>query len=296
MTHRAANSTPVPPVIFLHIPKAAGTTLARIMGRQYPGRALYAVDGSRVSESIAEFKALPPEQRASVKAMIGHMPFGLHRHLPGSPVYITVLRDPVKRIVSHYRYARRTPEHYLHDTVCSENMSLEAYVASGISVELNNGQTRLLSGVRGADPSTVNDPADLIPFGQCSPELLERAKANLEEHFPVVGLTERFDETLILLKRVLGWQMPLYTSRNVAGGREQRAPLSQETVAAMRQYNQLDIELYAYAARRFARAVHAAGPGFERELVSFKRLNRAFQVVTSPLIRLRHLLRPAQSS
>lgn len=44
-------------------------------------------------------------------------------------------------------------------------------------------------------------------YGQCSPEMLESAKKNLQD-FAAVGLTERYNETLILLKRAFNWHNP----------------------------------------------------------------------------------------
>ena len=48
------------------------------------------------------------------------------------------------------------------------------------------------------------------------PEMLERAKRNLEEHFAWVGITERFDESLVLLGGHSAGRDVRYVSRNVA--------------------------------------------------------------------------------
>ena len=46
--------------------------------------------------------------------------------------------------------------------------------------------------------------------------MLETAKRNLEAHFAWVGITERFDESLVLLGRTFGWRDVRYVSANVS--------------------------------------------------------------------------------
>ena len=100
-------------LIFLHIPKAAGTTLNRIFRRRYRKSDIYMFDGSY--EKLDTFKKLPPERRRQIRLLCGHMPFGMHKYLLRLADYITILRDPVDRIVSHYFYVRRKTTHYLHE-------------------------------------------------------------------------------------------------------------------------------------------------------------------------------------
>src|SRR5690606_18742995 len=125
----------------------------------------------------------------------GHMPFGVHEYLPNESTYITMLRDPVERVISHYDYVLRRTTHHLRARIIESNMDLEAYVTSGITHEMDNGQVRLLSG---------HD--DDLPFGACSELHLQQALRNLREHFSVVGLAERFDHSILLMQHALGWR------------------------------------------------------------------------------------------
>ena len=136
-------------------------------------------------------------QRNSIRMLRGYVFFGIHESLHRPATYVTIIRDPIDRIISHYYYVRHTSNHRFHSTVTSQSMSLKDYVSSGLAKELDNGQVRLLAG-RKAD--------ECFAIGQCSKDLLEMAKKNLQEHFIVVGLTERFDETLILWKRSFGME------------------------------------------------------------------------------------------
>ncbi|WP_199245677.1 sulfotransferase family 2 domain-containing protein [[Phormidium] sp. ETS-05] len=192
------------PLIFVHIPKAAGTTLHQIIERQYPKHLTFTLDGTNPEAAIEEFKQLPEAQRMKIKVLKGHMPFGLHEFLSGPCTYITMLRDPVERVISHYYYVLRQPNHYLHQKITSQNMTLLDYVNSGISTELNNGQAILLSGIDKRSGNLLDR----------SDEILEKSLQNLEQ-MAVVGLLEKFDESLILLQKTFGWNNIFYVKEKV---------------------------------------------------------------------------------
>ena len=172
MTHQAA--------IFVHIPKTAGTTLARIIDRHYPTETRLLLE--RHHEGIAEFRALPEAHRAELRLVRGHIPYGLHADLPQPTTYFTMLREPIDRIVSYYYFVQREQRHYLYDYANTPGMTLKRYVEDRVSLQMDNMQTRLLSGV-------WTEPG----YGECDETTLLQAKRNLEQHFCVVGLTERFD-------------------------------------------------------------------------------------------------------
>jgi hypothetical protein len=254
-------------VIFLHIGKTAGTTIRQILRKQYPSdetllirnrplRAERPGDRPTRELTINYFASLPEAQRSRPSLILGHTIFGLHRYVPRPATYFTLLRDPVGLTISQYNYVARNANHPLHDAASFR--SLEAYVTSGVTLEADNSQTRAIAG----DTTT--------PFGGCSEEMLALARANIEEHFAVVGLVERFDESLVLLQRAFGWERPYYVQANVTVKKE---PVTDRTRALIREQNRFDIDLYAWAAERFRRIIEET-PGFAEDLARFQRSNR----------------------
>lgn len=270
MINLDANDSKQKSLIFLHIPKAAGSTLHRIIARQYASDSICSIDGLRVHESIAEFKQLPEAKRSEIKVLKGHMRFGLHEYLPQPSTYITILRDPVERIISHYYYVRRSPEHYLYEQVTSRNMSLKDYICSGITKELNNSQTRLLC-----------TKTALETYEQGSTKILESAKKNLQEEFAVVGLAERFDETLILLKQNFKWNLPFYIKANTTKDRPLKNDISQETLKMIEKYNELDVELFEFVSKKFQEVINQSGLLFEMELKQLQLVNTGYSTIHS---------------
>jgi hypothetical protein len=251
-----------PAVIFLHIPKTAGTTLHRIIERQYRQREIFTIGGIS-HESIEQFRSMSEERRAKYRMIKGHLGFGFHEFVPGPSAYFTILRNPIERVISFFYWVRRTPHHYLYDFMISKDIGLKEYLESGANVMLDNAQVRMVSGV------WYN-----IGFGECTEETLEIAKRNLREECAVVGLTERFDETLILLKRAFGWRNLHYARQNVTASRPRKDQLAPETLDAVVKVNRLDLALYQYATALFEEEIEAQGPAFAEELKAFQAANR----------------------
>jgi len=131
---------------------------------------------------------------------------------------------------------------------------------------VSNVQTRFISG-------------DILNVA--GPETLEAAKRNLQADFAVVGLTERFDETVILLKRALGWRRPFHIRMNVTPRRRRVDKLRPEIIEIIRSKNALDLELYNFAVSLFEQRLQQEGHDFFAEVAAFKKWNK----VVSPGVR-----------
>jgi hypothetical protein len=115
-----------------------------------------------------------------------------------------------------------------------------------------NSQTRQLSGRQ---------------FGNLDEAALEEAMRNVGG-FLVVGLTERFEETFVLLRRAIRLRMPFYATRNVSPSHE----VSERALGLIRERNQLDLALYEYARDLFAQQVARQNRSFGAEVSIFKAL------------------------
>jgi hypothetical protein len=250
-------------ILFMHLHKTGGTTLSKVIDAMYPPHQVFSIQGRRFRESIEEFKSFSPSRRAGFKVVKGHMFFGLHRFIPRPSFYITLLRDPLERIHSLYYWALDRPNVPYHKRVAGRGMTLEQFLESGLAPAADNGMVRFLSGC----------DVDTVPYGKCTDDLLDIAKQNLAEWFPVFGLTEFFDETLIFLKRTLGWEkMPPYLRKNVTDGKPQRNDHGMRS-RAVTECTRLDLPLYEYARERFQSLIATQGGGFLEEVLRFRELN-----------------------
>jgi hypothetical protein len=273
-------------LLFLHIPKTAGTSLTELIYDEYRKRRggsgeyvnrarldlAHGVLYLKENHSAGFFRAgrvpapRPSDvrvlQRPDVDIVVGHFTFGLHRYIERPTSYITMLRDPVERVTSLYRHLLAYPDHYdVNAHVTRKRFGLTEFVTHLRLREADNDQVRRLSGMD-------------APFGQCSREMLERAKQNLTRAFLVVGITERFDESLALLHEHLGWRQERYQRRLVNRDHHGRGGLTEDELAVVSRQNALDLELYEYASEHFTDAFDAAGPTVRARAQRLARVNR----------------------
>jgi Galactose-3-O-sulfotransferase len=229
----------VGPVVFVHIPKTAGTTVSTALELLHGER--YRAGGNFFSDPIG-CRQIARSLREDTNADVvrGHIPFALRPLFPSTARFVTFLRDPVERTVSHYHYHRLSAgwiKRY------GDNMTLDEFLA--ITGHLtDNLQTRMLSGFE------VDAPA--------SEDMLAQAKQNLKK-FDVVGIVEEFDKSVALLHLTYGWRLLLVPNVRVNASRPPVSALSAEERNAVRRKNELDEELYAEGRRLFDCAVGQLG-------------------------------------
>ena len=234
-------------LIFLHIPKTAGTTLNRIIEWQYNPLSIFTIDPYGIRATAERFKTLSEARRRRLKVVRGHLFYGIHEFLLQGASYITMLREPVARLVSTYRFILRRPLHPLHRRFKVERLGVEDLIR--LTPNRQNLQCRFIAGVgRIEDVDVLTKPAEATPRGICDERLLEIAKENLMRSFRVVGLTERFEESLLLMTTALGWKISFYENRKVS---KIRSPVEPRLVELIREHNRLDIELYNFATKLF---------------------------------------------
>lgn len=257
-------------VLFVHVPKTAGSTLNWILRWQYrrDERCVLRRIFTRLDLPLEEYANLLPERREKLRIISAHMAFGLHDHIPGATTYVSILREPAARVVSAYYHMRRQRSHPLHEQATA--LDLPQFLASGVYLDGDNGQVRRLSGV-----------GDAVGFGECGQDALELALRNVHDHFAFVGLTERFDESLLILREKLGWTLPFYLRQNTGRNRPHDAALPAQVRRAVERHNELDSALYAHVQALVAQEVAHRGPAFSRLVRRFRFLNSTYFPVYS---------------
>lgn len=249
-----------PPLIgFVHIPKTAGGTLTSMFARAWQRGALHKAGNfmrgpeKTVNKVTKRPGAWENWNRRGGRLSVGHVPYRLFApNLPANCMYITFLRDPVDRVLSHYyRHIHSRTAGTDRNLWRAANQrkasasSLDEAVAVLRLPEVNNLATRFL----------CDDPE----AEELGAEALEQAKANLRR-FAFVGIQERFDESVALLQLTLGLDVvPYGESRHVSVDRPAVEEISDEQRRMVEAHNELDAELYEYGRGQFETALAAAG-------------------------------------
>ena len=225
-------------VIFLHVPKTAGTTLNRLIEWEYPVLQMYSVDPVLFKWSSNHLHNLSPKRLRTIRMFKGHMLFGLHKILPQPATYITVLRDPIDRVLSAFYFMRSYKLHPLYWKLRRENWTLEDFVNRS---PRTNVQCKIIAGAEYEAP--------------CTAEICARAMENINRHFTVAGLSERFEESLALMKLRYGWKLESYSSFNITRARPKKRDLPPSTLELIKEKNSYDVALYDFVTQRFETAV-----------------------------------------
>jgi hypothetical protein len=227
---------------------------------------IFTIEGSGTVDSLALFIEKTPAEQQAFQLISGHMPFGLHHDLAGRARYITMLREPLDRLVSLYYFIQQSPGHYLYERVTGQSLSLPDLVQSGLSSEFSNAQTRLLAGMH------INDP---LP---CNTGHLHQALEHLRTCFVFTGIQSRFDESLLLMWRTLQWDgRPWYIRQNVNVRRPAQCRLTPEEEDIIWNHNALDRELYEQVRTELQRQIMAGGTVLQNRVRRFRLWNRLLQ-------------------
>lgn len=216
-----------PLIIFMHIPKTGGLTLRKIIDQQYMKNEIY-----HISRGVDVNKLKERLNNGKIKAVYGHNRFGIHKYFSNRLfTYITLLRDPVERVISTYYYILERPQNRLHHL--AKEVTFKQFVEESYSefhIPVNNHQTRFLSGQKQPD--------------------LEMALKNMQQHFQVVGITEQYNESLFLMKKHFGWKNIYYEKINQTSSRPKAADLPESLIQLIESKNELDLALYNAAKKR----------------------------------------------
>lgn len=167
-----------PKLVFLHLPKCGGTTLAQLLAHHF------------LSEEICplrqnELGRWPIGLLASYRFFHGHFDMPSVRLLPGEKRIVTMLREPRTRLHSMYYFLKAHRDEMNADGLAglAHSLALKDFLlheAAQRHMWINNTMVRALAS------TSVDDDPDAA---------LKEAKCALSD-CAAIGLMERFDESL----------------------------------------------------------------------------------------------------
>ncbi|HEU4354061.1 MAG TPA: hypothetical protein VFT27_00590 [Actinomycetota bacterium] len=219
-------------LVFVHINKTAGTTLRQILRSSYGGRHADVEpwhgpweDPPFSTPDLRRVRRLYPR----LASVAGHRVTGYTElEEPGTQMrYVTFLREPISMCASRFQYQLdyRKKERVFEDWIRND--------------WVRDAQTQRIGGTTSA--------ADAI--------------ATIEKREMFVGLTERFDESMVLLRALRAPDLDIrYERANVAkSSRIAKELLSDPVTRRMiEEANQADLELYEHVVRELY-------PSFQRD-------------------------------
>lgn len=215
------------PLIFIHVPKSAGSAVRRVVEQWFPDRLRfhYYQEGPGKMPVLLdlrseEFLARPP-------VIYGHFnkfrKFGIEDYYPTITQFVTILRDPFETVVSHYFFARSQAENW-KDKSRIPTDALERHLKQ-------------------AKPNILNHfPREMN---------LTNFKDILEEMFIEIGITEKLSASLERIAQKLGktFDPGLLDTVNAT---ERDQPVPESYRAQFAEAHPLEFAVYEFVKSRFA--------------------------------------------
>jgi hypothetical protein len=247
-------------IYFLHIPKTGGGSLKRIVARQFTAEQIAPM---LLMQHLAE-GVTGGHDLGKYGLIHGHFGHTLLSYLPARPRVITMLREPVARTVSRFRWAGAQGERGPTGNVLTPGTTIEQYIEPEWAGRLlTDFQTRNLALDFDLNRSYQDRGGNKILLSQSQllthtttdlsdDELLARAKQRLAS-FEFVGVTERFTESVQLMCHTFGWPEPSKQphAHKTANSGLTSESLSADTQAKIEDLTRLDAELYRFACDLF---------------------------------------------
>jgi len=232
---------------FLHIQKTGGISLLQFLGKRFAEwRTLWVF-------SPRELERYHAAELAHFDFVCGHYSYCNVFPLRDRRSLCTFLRDPVDRVLSCYWYFR-TYRGAIRDIIAAgvaaaRDKNLLDFLADDhpeVRYHVANHQTHVLAD----DWTRPGQPAGA--------HALEAATRHLDE-FACVGLTERMEESVDLLCRVLGWSRTESLARlNQTPFRQSADEIRPTERDRILELNALDVALYERARQRLERDLASA--------------------------------------
>lgn len=266
------NCPPEQHVLFLKTHKAGSSTLANIFFRYGDSRNLSFVLGSdtligwptrfRIGQALA-FDGTRPNflcshTRFNKKAMNHLFPRDASK-------YVTIVRNPVKQFESAFNYMEIGRKFGFGG---NSTESLKAFLRNGISF------SDIRKSTLARNPQMFDLGLD-FKFYQDAKAIKEYIEF-LEKEFDLVLIADYFDESVVLMKRLLCWELEeiLFVKTNERLDKDKASELSDDTIENIKRWNKADMLLYEHFNQTLWWRIEKEGKGFHDDLANFRRMKQ----------------------
>lgn len=257
-----------PKILFMHIPKTAGTSIRNMIEKNFSkDERLYIYEESRWKTPY-DIKKMDHDTKKNIKIVYGHFLFGIHKYFDEPTKYMTIIREPVDRILSAYYHFKTIPAHKkimlkIFNWGANLPISLPKLLQQRHSKQLKNhyfvvnNKLSVVEFVKcgrfGVDNTMVRRISNIpVGYGKITQEIYETAIYNIENYFVDVLLMEDMKQSVARLASIIGSTDLSMRMDNVNKKRE-RTGLDGNTLSFLKETNKYDLMLYDYCYHRFKR-------------------------------------------
>ena len=251
-------------LVFMHIPKTAGTTLGNILRQAF--------DGNEIFPRYNDVLKYPVGNLSKYRLFIGHIDLFQANHIPGPKFVFSFIREPKRRIISQYNFHRMVAQSaQLRENqpmVEKAKMPLEAYLADPYvrqHVSVSNLQARYLFCLTEAIRTRFDIRSSINKdswFGLSRTDVVEIVKDNLEVLTLWVLLNFSKSSMRSLLNELDIAAPPEYRSFKVTSGSGSVKfdDINSSTSSLLDGLVDIDVEVYEFAKTLFETRYRITSP------------------------------------
>lgn len=251
-------------IAFLKVHKAGSTTMQNLLfrfGVRHDLKILLPKSGNYLYRAAEQVPLKPHEHYDIFACHTIYSKTLFNNLLPGDSVTLGIVREPVRRMISSayyyrdvygFKYLKKIPKvNYIHNLVNFPEIydkGLFSYTRNAMGWDFG-----FPNNIKATDKDRIRHYLD-----------------ELNSQFSLVMVMERFDESLVLMKRILNWSLLdiLYIKTNT---HEHRSVLLNNTEqTSFRKSSFLDFEIYEYFSHILDLKLQEEDDSFKAELVFYK--------------------------
>jgi len=269
-------------VAFLKVHKAASSTAQNIFMRfGWRRNSTFVLSPAKnpsgyaniisLRESLTENNILPPPDGKHYDILCNHVFYtkkAFSHFMPNDTAFIAIIREPFELYKSILNYFR---PRYIFNKIDGEFPASQflrdpkKYEPPG---RLSGSWTNSRMAIEFGFPESV--------FREYNQTAVDAYLAKLDKEFRVVILAEYFEDSVVLLRRLLHWQTQdiLFLKQNVARNKDETKLSKAFDRDFYKQYAKVDYALYTFFYRRLREQIRAEGSDYDDELLAYKELRK----------------------
>ncbi|MEM5882524.1 MAG: sulfotransferase family 2 domain-containing protein [Candidatus Aenigmatarchaeota archaeon] len=211
---------------FVHIPKCGGTTITKLFV-DYFGEEYTLYEGQKNYHQI--LKSGDKNILKKYKFVSGHFCYGIHNLFEQKPIYISIVREPISRVLSAIKFIKSAPEHYLYPVL--KDLSVDSCLKELIrfnETRLYTHQCVMIAGKHGN---------------------FDEVKQIINDNYFVVAPFDRINDLITILE-VFIFKSPV--KRLHLNKSEGEYQFSNESIQLIKELCKDDFELYDYVSIKFS--------------------------------------------
>lgn len=276
-------------VSFLKVHKAGSTTVMNIFLRFAIEHNLNIVlphkaDGFGFNylgygKTVSRDSIVPLPDNESYNILCNHVVYNKEAFrsiMPADTTYVGILREPISHFISaasYYGFYKSLKEMFKNDTLNAVSEFLHEPKSFPINTYFVNNRMSFDFGI---SKVKFNDE-----------QFIDNYIKELDSDYELVMIMERFQESLVLLRRTLCWNTKdiLYVPLNQMSNKPD-FQLDDEDLERLKKWNSADLRLYAHFRAKFDSKVLEQGQDLQEEVKSFKEIQESVKQFCSRMIQV----------